>query len=97
MGPDEPHGSQSGLVAVFAKFGIGQWFRLLTGALEVRGGLALLVPRTAAFLAVLLTVVMVGAVIAPLTVLGDSPELAVILFVACAGIAWLLRASLMPG
>ena len=41
------------MVAVFAKVGIGQWFRLLTGILEVGGGIALLVPRTAAFAAIL--------------------------------------------
>jgi len=84
------------MVAVFAKVGIGQWFRLLTGALEVGGGLALLVPRTAAFAAFLLAIVMVGAAIAHLTVLGGSPALAVMLLVACAGIAWLRRAGLSP-
>lgn len=84
------------MVAVFAKVGIGQWFRLLTGMLEVGGGIALLVPRTAAFAAILLALVMVGAVIAHLTVLGGSPALAVMLLVACAGIAWLRRAGLMP-
>lgn len=82
------------MVAVFAKVGIGQWFRLLTGMLEVGGGIALLVPRTAAFAAVLLALVMVGAVIAHLTVLGGSPALAVMLLVVCAGIAWLRRAGL---
>lgn len=85
------------MVAVFAKVGIGQWFRLLTGTLEVGGGLALLVPRTAAFAATLLAVVMVGAVIAHLTVLGGSPVLAIVLLVACAAIAWLRRVSLVPG
>ena len=80
----------------FASGGEREWFRLLTGMLEVGGGIALLVPRTAAFAAVLLALVMVGAVIAHLTVLGGSPALAVMLLVACAGIAWLRRAGLMP-
>jgi hypothetical protein len=44
----------------------------------------------------LLALVMVGAVIAHLTVLGGSPALAVMLLVVCAGIAWLRRAGLMP-
>jgi uncharacterized membrane protein YphA (DoxX/SURF4 family) len=83
------------MVVVFAKVGIGQWFRLLTGMLEVGGGIALLVPRTAAFAAVLLALVMVGAVIAHVTVLGGSPALAVMLLVVCAGIAWLRRVGLM--
>jgi putative oxidoreductase len=85
------------MVAVFAKVGVGQWFRLLTGVLEVGGGIALLVPRTAAFAGVGLAIVMVGATIAHLTVLGGSPALAIVLLVACAGIAWLRRASVMPG
>jgi putative oxidoreductase len=85
------------MVAVFAKVGIGQWFRLLTGMLEIGGALALLVPRTAAFAAVLLAVVMVGAAIAHLTMLGGSPALAIMLLVVCGGIAWLRRASLVPG
>jgi putative oxidoreductase len=85
------------MVAVFAKVGVGQWFRLLTGALEVGGGIALVVPRTAAFAALGLAIVMVGATIAHLTVLGGSPALAIMLFVACATIAWLRRASLTRG
>ena len=85
------------MVAVFAKVGIGQWFRLLTGMLEIGGALALLVPRTAAFAAILLAVVMVGAAIAHLTMLGGSPALAIMLLVVCWGIAWLRRASLVPG
>jgi hypothetical protein len=40
---------------------------------------------------------MVGATIAHLTVLGGSPALAIMLFVACATIAWLRRASLTRG
>lgn len=85
------------MVAVFAKVGIGQWFRLLTGMLEIGGALALLVPRTAAFAAILLAVVMVGAAIAHLTMLGGSPTLAIMLLVVCGGIAWLRCASLVPG
>ncbi|OYU14878.1 MAG: DoxX family protein [Alphaproteobacteria bacterium PA4] len=79
------------MVAVFAKVGVGQWFRVLTGAMEVGGGLALLVPRLAAVAGVMLAVVMVGATIAHLTVLGGSPILAIVLLVASLAIAWLRR------
>jgi len=33
------------MVLEFARIGIGQWFRYLTGILEVSGALGLLVPR----------------------------------------------------
>ncbi len=85
------------MVAVFAKVGFGQWFRVLTGTLEVGGAIALLVPRTAAFAAAGLAIVMVGATIAHLTVLGGSPALAIVLLIACATVAWLRRASLTRG
>jgi uncharacterized membrane protein YphA (DoxX/SURF4 family) len=51
------------MVEMFAKLGAGQWFRYLTGALEVIGGVALLVPRAAFYGAVLLAAVMVGALV----------------------------------
>ena len=58
------------MVGVFAKVGIGQWFRILTGTLEVVGGIGLLVPRFAAGAAAMLACVMIGATTAHLTVLG---------------------------
>ncbi|MEI6487119.1 MAG: DoxX family protein [Sphingomonadales bacterium] len=82
------------MVAVFAKVGIGQWFRLLTGALEVGGGLALLVPRLVPLSAAVLAMVMVGATTAHLTVLGGSPALAIALLLACLCLVWLRRDAL---
>src|ERR1700734_3870967 len=51
------------MVEIFAKLGAGQWFRYLTGTLEVIGAVALLLPRAAFYGAVLLTLVMVGAIV----------------------------------
>ena len=82
------------MVEVFAKVGFGQWFRVLTGVLEVGGGLALLVPRLAAGAAAMLAIVMVGATIAHLTRLGGTPVPAIILCLACLAIAWLRRGTL---
>lgn len=79
------------MVEVFAKVGFGQGFRVLTGAMEVGGGLALLLPRLSAAAGVMLAIVMVGATIAHLTVLGGSPVLAIILLLASLAIAWLRR------
>jgi putative oxidoreductase len=74
---------------LFDKIGIGQWFRYLTGGLEVIGAIALLVPRFTAFGALLLSCVMVGAVITHLFVVGGSPVPAIVLLVFTGSIAWL--------
>ena len=79
------------MVEMFAKLGAGQWFRYLTGALEVIGAVALLVPRTAFFGSVLLAVVMAGAVVTHLAVLGGSPIPALVLLVIVGTVAWLRR------
>ncbi len=82
------------MVEMFDVLGVGQWFRYLTGGLELVGGALLLVPRFAAFAAALLLPVMAGAILAHIVVLGGSPAIPVILFVALASIAWLRRERL---
>lgn len=56
----------------FAKFGLGPWFRYFVALLELAGGLGLLVPRWAGVAALWLAGVMVGAVMAHLTVLPPA-------------------------
>jgi len=75
------------MVHVFAAVGLGQWLRYFTGGLEVMGAVALLVPAFAGVGALWLTVVMAGAVIAHLVVLGGNPAVPVALFVAMAIVA----------
>jgi putative oxidoreductase len=58
------------MVAIYEQIGIGQWFRYLTGILEVAGAIALLLPRFTFYGAALLATVMFGAILAHLTVLG---------------------------
>jgi len=79
------------MVELFDKVGRGQWFRYFTGLLEVAGAIGLLIPRYAFYAAGLLAVVMVGAVIAHLTVLGASPAVPVVLLVLSGTIAWLRK------
>ena len=79
------------MVEMFDKLGRGQWFRYFTGLLEVAGGIGLLIPRYAFYAAGLLAVVMVGAIIAHLTVLGTSPATPVVLLVLSGAIAWLRK------
>jgi putative oxidoreductase len=76
------------MVGLFEAIGIGQWFRYLTGMLEVAGAILLLIPRTSGLGALLLAVVMVGAVITHLLIVGGSPLAAIILLVVTSVVAW---------
>src|SRR5258705_5140263 len=49
------------MVDLFAKVGLGQWFRYVTGLLEAAAGIGLLMPRSAFYSAVLLGLFMAGA------------------------------------
>jgi uncharacterized membrane protein YphA (DoxX/SURF4 family) len=81
----------SAMVEVFDKVGLGQWFRYVTGFLEVMGAIGLLISRYAFYAAALLGVVMVGAIIAHVTVLGTSPAAPVVLLVLSGIVAYLRR------
>jgi putative oxidoreductase len=82
---------QQAMVDTFQTIGLGQWFRYLTGLIEVGGALLLLVPSLAFFGAVALAVTMVGAVITHLFIIGGSPAPALVLLVATGAIAYLRR------
>ena len=58
------------MVDEFATVGLGQWFRYVTGLLEIGGAIALWVPGYTAWAAGLLLCVVLGALVAHLTVLG---------------------------
>jgi uncharacterized membrane protein YphA (DoxX/SURF4 family) len=79
------------MVELFDKVGLGQWFRYFTGLLEVTAGIGLLISRYAFYAAVLLAIVMVGAFIAHVTVLGGSPVAPIVLFVLSGIIAYLRK------
>ena len=76
------------LVALFEAIGLGQWFRYLTGSLEVAGAILLLIPRTSGLAALMLAGVMIGAVITHLFIVGASPLMAIILLIVTGVIAW---------
>jgi putative oxidoreductase len=67
------------MVDLFAQIGLGQWFRVTTGAVEVAGAIALLVPGLASIGALWLGGTMVGAVATHLFVLHTSPAPAIVL------------------
>ena len=79
------------MVELFAKVGLGQWLRYVTGLLEVTAGIGLLIPRYAFSAAVLLAIVMAGAFIAHVTVLGSSPAAPAVLILLTGTIAYLRK------
>ena len=82
------------LVALFDAIGVGQWFRYVTGSIEVVSAVALLVPRWAAFGALVLIPTMVGAVVTHLFIVGGSPLMATVLLVGSVAVAWARRDQL---
>ena len=57
------------MIAEFQQIGLGEWFRLFTGALELAFGVAVLVPAFSAVGAAVLLAVDVGAFVAQIEVL----------------------------
>ena len=82
------------MVDLFAQIGLGQWFRVVTGAVEVIGAVALLVPGLASLGALWLGGTMVGAVATHLFVLHTSPVPAIVLGVLNALVVYLRRDEL---
>jgi hypothetical protein len=66
------------MVDLFAAIGFGQWFRYVTGVVEIIAAAALLIPSAASLGAVLLVATMLGAVIANLS-RGRPPTVPLVL------------------
>src|SRR5215471_6069039 len=63
--------TRSQWVAIFDQIGFGQWFRYLTGTLQVAGGLIMLIPRTFVYGIIVLASTMIGAIAAWIFFLGS--------------------------
>jgi putative oxidoreductase len=79
------------MVALFDAIGVGQWFRFVTGLIEVVSAVALLVPALALFGALLLASTMVGAIATHLFVVGGSPALPGVLLLGLLLVVWARR------
>jgi putative oxidoreductase len=79
------------MVALFEAIGIGQWFRYVTGLIEVVSAVALLVPALAPFGALLLASTMVGAIATHLFIVGGSPALPGVLLLGLLVVVWARR------
>ena len=81
------------MVSLFGALGLGQWFRYVTGVIEVTAAAALLVPSAAIYGAMLLIPTMLGAAAANLH-LGQSPAAPLVLLLLAAAVAWARRHQL---
>ena len=84
------------MVDMFNAIGVGQWFRYVTGLIEVGSAILLLVPSLAIVGAILLICTMVCAIIAHFTILHTPPTMPVVLLALSALIAWLRRPIATP-
>ena len=81
------------MVALFDALGLGQWFRYVTGAIEISAGLALLIPSAAHLGAMLLIPTMLGGAVANLF-LGQSPAIPLVVLLVAVTVAWARRNQL---
>jgi putative oxidoreductase len=82
------------MVQLFAQIGIGQWFRHVTGAVEIIGAFALITPRLSSVGGLWLGATMLGAVTAHLFVLHTNPAPAIVLGLLSVTIIYLRRDEL---
>lgn len=83
----------SAAVKEFEQIGFGQWFRFVTGTLEVTGAVGLLLPRSRFWAALQIAAIMLGSTAINLWVLG-VPALArvtAVLMALALVLAWLRR------
>ena len=82
---------QEMMVQVFEGVGVGQWFRYVTGAIEVGAAVLLWIKGLQFIGAGLLVCTMIGAVLAHLLILGPSAVPAAVLGVLSAIVAYAHR------
>ena len=82
------------MVSLFDAVGVGQWFRYLTGVVEIGSALALLVPSAAVYGALLLMPTMLGAIATNVLIVHQSPVMPLVLFLLASAVAWARRREL---
>jgi uncharacterized membrane protein YphA (DoxX/SURF4 family) len=79
------------MVDLFTDIGAGQWLRYVVGALEVAGGVGLLIRPLCGLAAAGLALVMVGAVVTNVAVISENPALPAVYLVLLTLIAYRRR------
>ncbi len=82
------------MVALYDTIGLGQWFRYVTGFIELGSAVALLVPSLAPFGAVALAATMAGAIATHVFVIGGSPAAPAVLLAGALAVVWARRKQL---
>ena len=80
-------GAQDAIV-LFDRIGVGQWFRYVTGVIEVAGAILLITPRFAGVAALVLVGVMIGAIVTEVFLIAGNPAPAATFLVLAAIIAF---------
>ena len=78
----------------FEAIGLGQWFRVVTGIVQISGAIALLYPRLAPIGALWLSLTMLSAAVASITALHTSPLPAIAVGMLTALLVYLRREAL---
>lgn len=63
-------GAHSSWIKTFDQIGFGQWFRYMTGVIQMLGAIAVLIPRIFPWGIVILACTMLGAILASIFLLG---------------------------
>ena len=88
-------GSRRLWIRLFTDIGIGQWFRSATGAIEIIGGILILIPRATKIAVAMLACTMVGAFLAHVFVIGVGPQsvIVAVLLTAILTVGWRRHAA----
>ena len=85
------------MLDTFDAIGFGQWFRYVTGVIEVGGAVLLWLPGRQVLAAALLGATMVGALVAHVLVLGIAQGIpAAILGLMCTALIYIHRDQIKP-
>jgi uncharacterized membrane protein YphA (DoxX/SURF4 family) len=76
------------MVDMFTTIGVGQWFRIVVGSLEIAGAVGLLIPRLAGLAALGLSCLMLGAITTNLLILKADSRIAIMLLLLSGLVAW---------
>jgi uncharacterized membrane protein YphA (DoxX/SURF4 family) len=82
------------MVALFEAVSIGQWFRYVTGILELTAAVLIVVPKTRSVGAALLLPIMIGAIITNLFIVHIAPTPPLVLFLLASFVVWGRRREL---
>ena len=75
-------------VQIFEQIGLGQWFRIFTGVVQVTGGVLMIARRTRTAGAVLLGCTMAGAALVDIVVIGSPVAIVPLLLLIVIAAVW---------